>query len=142
MVRALSLTPENIIRALEAGDFYASSGVRLKDVRRAKSKYSVSIDAESGVSYLTRFIGTRKGFNRAHEPVRDLNGEELRVTHRYSAQVGTIFAEISGDNPIYELKGDEIYVRAKVISSKPKANATTPDELEMAWTQPMVTGVK
>lgn len=142
MVRAPSLTPENIIRALEAGDFYASSGVRLKDVQREKVKYFLSIDAEPGVSYLTRFIGTRKGFNNASEPVRATNGDELRVTHRYSSQVGTILAEVSGNNPSYQLNGDEIYVRAKVISSKLKTNGTTSNELEMAWTQPLVTGVK
>ena len=133
MVRAPSLTPGNIIRALEAGDFYATSGVRLNDIRREKSKYSVKIEAESGVSYLTRFIGTRKGFNNASEPVRAPNGEALRVTHRYSAEVGTILAEVSGNDPTYQLKGDEIYVRAKVVSSKPKTNAATKDELEMAW---------
>ena len=32
-VRARFLTPESLIRSIEAGDFYASSGVKLKDVR-------------------------------------------------------------------------------------------------------------
>jgi len=40
------------------------------------------------------------------------------------------------------LKGDEIYVRAKVISSRLKANPSLKDEHEAAWTQPLVTGVK
>jgi hypothetical protein len=33
MVRSEFLTPEHLIRAMKAGDFYASSGVSLKDVR-------------------------------------------------------------------------------------------------------------
>ena len=33
MVRARHLTPESLIRAMKAGDFYASSGVVLRDVR-------------------------------------------------------------------------------------------------------------
>jgi hypothetical protein len=37
------------------------------------------------------------------------------------------------------LKGDELYVRAKVISSKPKANGVRSDEVESAWVQPQVT---
>jgi hypothetical protein len=37
----------------------------------------------------------------------------------------------------YLCKGDELYVRAKVISSKPKENTSMPDEREAAWTQPV-----
>jgi hypothetical protein len=40
------------------------------------------------------------------------------------------------------VKGDEIYVRARVTSSKVKENPYREGEFEMAWTQPLVTGVK
>ena len=33
MVKARQLTPESLIRAIRAGDFYATSGVVLDDVR-------------------------------------------------------------------------------------------------------------
>jgi hypothetical protein len=138
MVRAPALRPETLIQSLEAGDFYASSGVRLRRIEATASSYQVWIDGESGVTYRTVFIGTRRGFDAQHEPVRTPGGEALRVTHRYSSSVGAVLAEMQGLRPRYELQGDELYVRAKVISSKPKAYAHAPDEREVAWTQPLV----
>jgi hypothetical protein len=35
------------------------------------------------------------------------------------------------------LRGDELYVRARVASSRRKANGYLPNEMEMAWTQPV-----
>ena len=55
---------------------------------------------------------------------------------------GSVLAEVKGTRARYEPKGDELYVRAKIISSKLKANATATNEMEMAWTQPIVTGMK
>jgi hypothetical protein len=142
MVRSRYLTPENIIHAMEAGDFYSSSGVQLRDVQRETNRLSLAIAPEAGVTYTTQFIGTRKGFDQSNEPVRTANGEALRVTHRYSASVGEVLTEVRGLSPSYQLKGDEIYVRAKVISSKLKANSYRKGELETAWTQPLVTETK
>jgi hypothetical protein len=141
-VRSAKLTPEDIIKAMEAGEFFASSGVDLKDVRRDKKQYVVEINGEPGVTYTTQFIGTRKGFDRKHEPVRAANGEVLRVTHKYSKDVGEVLAEVKGTTAGYTLKGDEIYVRAKIVSSKAKANGVFDGEVESAWTQPLITGVK
>ena len=140
VVRAPALTATNIIAAMEAGDFYASSGVRLKDVRRGKDRYEIEIEPEEGVTYTTQFIGTRKGFDRTSEPVLDKKGEPLAVTRHYSQDIGAVLAEVEGTNPGYTLKGDEIYVRARIISSKPKANPYAKGEFERAWTQPLVTG--
>lgn len=142
VVRAPRLTAENIVNAMEAGDFYSSTGVRLKEMRRDKSRYSIEIEPDKGVTYRTQFIGTRKGFDPKNEPVRAANGTPLRVTHRYSKDIGEVLAEVSGVSPSYELKGDEIYVRAKIVSSKPKENPYAKGEFEVAWTQPLITGVK
>jgi len=87
-----------------------------------------------------QFIGTRKGFDRASEPVLDKKGEPLTVTRRYSKHIGEVLAEVKGTNPGYPLKGDEIYVRARITSSKLKANPYVKGEFERAWTQPLVTG--
>lgn len=138
VVRAPYLTPEHLIRAMEAGDFYASNGVRLKNVRRGDGELAVEIESEKGVTYKTQFIGTRKGFDRTSEPVRDENGAELRATRRYSKDIGAVLAEVKGPKASYKLRGDEIYVRAKVISSKPKADPCEEGEFEVAWTQPLV----
>lgn len=142
MVQAAFLTPEHIIHAMEAGNLYASSGVRLNSVVRTKEKLAIEIEPEPGVTYRTQFIGTRTGFDSKNEPVRNENGEELRVTRRYSRDVGAILDEVTGISPSYQIKGDEIYVRAKIISSKSKVNAVVKGEPECAWTQPAVTGVK
>jgi hypothetical protein len=142
MVRATALTPEALIAALEAGDFYASTGVILKEVQRTKNRLQIEIATEPGVTYTTQFIGTRKGYDARSEPVRDPDGKELHTSRRYSPELGTVLAEVKGAKASYKLKGDEIYVRAKVISSKPKVNHSYKDELEVAWTQPLVPSAK
>ena len=136
MVRAEKLTPESLVHAMEAGDFYGSSGVVLKDVRREGTKLTVEIQAEAGVTYRTAFIGTKKDFDRTNEPIRANSGTPLRVTHRYSDDVGKVFAEIEGPVATYEFKGDELYVRAKVISTRPMPNPYRAGETGAAWVQP------
>ena len=138
MVRAEQLTPAALIAALEKGDFYASSGVRLKEVISAKDRLSLQIEPDEGVTYTTQFIGTRKGYDPTSEPVLGAEGQPVLTTRRYSKDIGTVLAEVKGLSPSYTLKGDEIYVRAKVISSKPKPNPTEPGDVECAWVQPVV----
>lgn len=138
MVRAPFLTPEHLIRALEAGDFYASSGIVLKDLKRAGDTLAIEVEPETGVSYTTQFIGTRRGFDQTNEPRRNAAGEAMRVTHRYSDEVGEVLAEVRGTSASYALKGDELYVRAKIISTKTKANPYVEGEVEVAWTQPLI----
>ncbi len=137
MVKAAKLTVEDLIAALEAGDFYASSGVILKDIKREKDRISLEIEAEPGVTYTTEFIGTRHGYNSKSEPVLDENGTPLRVTRRYSEDVGALLAKVEGTSASYTFKGDEIYVRARVTSSKPKTDAVHEGEVEKAWVQPV-----
>ena len=140
MVRAKHLTAESIIKAMEAGDFYASSGVTLSDVLREKNQLSVMIKAEPGVTYRTQFIGTRKGASLASEviPPPAEQGQRTLPHRRYSKDVGAVLSEVTGPRASYTLRGDEIYVRAKVISSKPKVNGSVEQEFETAWTQPLV----
>jgi len=138
VVRARRLTPESLITAMEAGDFYASNGVELTDIRQVDGKLAIDIVPQPGVTYKTQFIGTRKGYDSKSEPVLDDKQQPLPVTRRYSADVGQVLAEVEGANPSYTLKGDELYVRAKVVSSKPKENYYRKGEFEMAWVQPIV----
>ncbi len=136
MVRATALTPATLIAAMEAGDFYATTGVTLKDVRFDGQQLSIQIASERGVSYRTQFIGTRHGYSREHEPVMDAKGKPLRVTQRYSDDIGSVLAEVEGIAPSYQFAGDEIYVRAKMISTKPQRNPYKKGDVEVAWTQP------
>jgi hypothetical protein len=142
MVRSAELTPAALIAAMEAGDFYSSSGVTLNEVRRSAKELAVEIAAEPGVTYTTEFIGTRKGYDGKSEPQRTPKGDAVRVTHRYSADIGKVLATVKGAKASYTLKGDELYVRARVTSSKLKENPYREGEFEQAWVQPVVTGVK
>jgi hypothetical protein len=142
MVRATHLTPASIIRAMEAGDFYASSGVTLADVRREPKELAVRVAEEPGVTYTIQFIGTRRGFDRTSEllnPPADEKPARRTLPHRrYSKDVGVVLAEVKGGAAAYAVKGDELYVRSKIISSKPKQNGSVAGEFETAWTQPLV----
>ncbi len=142
MVRAINLTAESIIAAMEAGDFYASSGVTLADVKREGNTLAVEIQAEPGVTYTTKFIGTRKNFDPTSQlilpPASEKTPRKSLPHRRYSADVGTVLAEVKGTRGSYTLKGDELYVRAKIISSKPKINPGVANEVECAWTQPLM----
>jgi hypothetical protein len=140
MVRAKELGAAAIIEAMEQGDFYASTGVKLKDIQRGTKELRIEIEPEEGVTFTTQFIGTRKGYNPKSEALRDESGNELRVTRRYSADIGAVLAEVKGNTAIYAIRGDEIYVRAKVLSSKLKENPYAEGDFEMAWVQPSVAG--
>lgn len=136
VVRAPELSAPAIIKAMEAGDFYASSGVRLKDVQLQSNTLSIEIEPEDGVTYTTQFIGTRKDFDRTSSPGVSLVGKP--VTRQYSADIGEVFAVRRGISAQYTMTGDELYIRAKVVSSKLKDNPHAPGEKETAWTQPVL----
>lgn len=137
MVRAEKLTAEAIVAALEAGDFYATSGVRLKDIQEDAEGLTITIDTEQGVDYTTTFIGTRRGYDAGSEPVVGADGQHLPVTRRYSDDIGETLAVVKGAVGRYDFAGDEIYVRARVTSSKLKANSFLEGDMETAWTQPV-----
>lgn len=68
----------------------------------------------------------------------DAEGKEIRTTRRYSAEIGAVLAEVEGTTAQYPLRGDEIYVRAKVIASRKNDKSHVPAECESAWVQPIV----
>jgi hypothetical protein len=115
MVRADTLTPAALTAALARGDFYASTGVTLLDVRSDGAQLTVEIDAEPGVEYTTEFVGTRRG-----------------------GGAGEVLATVRGPLATYRLRGDELYVRARVTSSRLKPNGYAPGERERAWTEPTI----
>lgn len=137
MVRAGELSADTLVRSIEAGNFYASSGVSLKSVRLVDHHLRIEIDGPSDVQYTTEFIGTPIKYDRKNDAVKDKNGKEIAATRRYSADVGQVFARVSGSSPTYQLTGQELYVRAVVTSSKPHPNASYDAQREQAWTQPV-----
>jgi hypothetical protein len=141
MVRARALTPDALIAAMEQGDFYGSSGVTLEEIVRADASLSLRIAAEEGVEYKTAFIGTRKGYDRSAQLVpASEGGAPAPIRFRYSDEIGRVLAEVEGPSPSYTFQGDELYVRAKVVSTKLKANPYREGEREAAWVQPVVLG--
>lgn len=121
MVRAPELTAEAILAALQSGDFYASSGVTLRDIRSDSRGLTVEIDAEPSVAYRTTFIGTRR-------------------TEDGAGPIGEVLAESTGHTASYTLSGDELYVRARVVSSRPHPNPYQEGDVETAWVQPVIPG--
>lgn len=138
MVRAAHLTPESIVKALEAGDFYSSTGVTLDEVTRDGNTLRLVIRTEPGVTYRTEFVATMKDARLDATPVRDRNGNELPVTAVYSPDIGKVVATSDDPRPTYTFSGKELYVRAKVTSSKPHPNPYARGDVEVAWTQPVV----
>jgi hypothetical protein len=139
MVRAEKLEPNAIVEAMQRGDFYASSGVTLKEVRFDKDSKTLRIEiaAEEGVTYTTQFLGTRKGYDRAVEKVPTPEGDNVPFRLRYSKDVGAVLASSDSLMPSYTLKGDELYVRAVITSSATPKNPIEPGQKTKAWTQPV-----
>lgn len=139
MVRSEKLEADVLVRALQAGDFYSSTGVILRTMHRGERSLSFEIDAEPGVTYTTRFIGTRKGFDRSSTPLVDDAGNPLpRASRHYSQEIGIVLAETTELTPMYTLGPDDLYVRAVVVSDKLQPNPFRVGDVEMAWLQPVI----
>ncbi len=98
-VRAADLTPAAVIDALKRGDFYASTGVELSDVRYDGRTLTVAVKDERASKYRIQFIGSG----------------------------GRVLEEAIASPATYAIKGNEGYVRTKIIESNGK----------LAWTQPV-----
>jgi hypothetical protein len=143
MVRARHLTPESIIRAMRAGDFYASTGVELDDVTfdQQTRKLSLQVRPSGDETFVTRFIGTRKGVNLKGKPRLDKDGRVVETTLDYrntdGPRIGEVVSEVKGTRPAHTLRGDELYVRAIVTSSARTEVYSSEFEFKRAWTQPV-----
>lgn len=98
VVRAEKRDPAAIMNALAFGDFYASTGVEIEDYLVDAKSLSVCVKAKNLARYTIQFIGAG----------------------------GRVLQETSGARASYAIRGDEQYVRAKVIDSNGK----------VAWFQP------
>jgi hypothetical protein len=101
-VRARTLEPREIVEALERGEFYASTGVELAEYDATATGIALKVKAPAWSKYRIQFIG----------PGGRVLSEQTDATARYT------------------FKGDEGYVRAKVIESNGL----------QAWTQPVAVG--
>lgn len=117
-VRADSLEAGALISAMEAGQFYASSGVELNDITFLDNTLSIDIKAEANVTYEISFIGC------------DKDDKETSV-----------LKTVEGTSAAFKLTTANKFVRAKVMSSKLHPNPIEDAIYEMSWTQPVVPAV-
>jgi hypothetical protein len=101
-VRAARLESRALLVALERGDFYSSTGVELQSLTATSTALTVVVKAEPQSKYRIQFIGKQ----------------------------GRLLSEAIASPATYTFKGDESYVRAKVIESNGK----------LAWIQPVPAG--
>ena len=114
MVRANALTPEALIEALEAGEFYASTGVTLDNVSFQNHNLDVSVKSEPGITYTIEFVGVKKG-----------------------EQTSRVLKKVQGIKASFRLTKKYVFVRARIISSKKKESPFQDNDVEMAWIQPV-----
>ncbi|MBL9115902.1 MAG: hypothetical protein JNJ83_12920 [Verrucomicrobiaceae bacterium] len=138
VVRAEKLEATALVNAMYAGDFYASSGVSIDDVAFKDGKLNIRIKGEPGVQYTTVIRGTPKGYDSTTEPVTMPGKDPQPTRKRYSKDIGTTFATVTGTEVSYTPTGKELFFRAVITSTKPHPNPTYKGQTEMAWTQPIV----
>jgi hypothetical protein len=102
VVRAARLESRAILEALDRGDFYASTGVELAEYQATATGVSLAVRANTWSKYRVQFIGRE----------------------------GRVLSEVTAPSASYPFKGDEGYVRAKVLESNG----------QVAWTQPVPVG--
>jgi hypothetical protein len=102
VVRASDLTPASILNSIRRGNFYASTGVELTDYQASPKQIVITVKEDKGSKYTIQFIG----------------------------RGGRTLSELTSSPATYTIKGDEGYVRARVLESNGK----------IAWTQPVMLG--
>ena len=118
MVQAEERSAGAIIRAMNLGRFYSSTGVSLKDGQFDGETMRVWIEGDQGVRYTTRFVGTRR-------------------TPKGSMQPSEIFLSTEANPAVFTFEGDELYVRAKITSDRLHPNPYKAGDKEAAWVQPV-----
>ncbi len=137
MVLADELSPHALIAALEAGQFYSSSGVSLKTVVATTAAYKIEVEPEEGIEYRIEFVGTRQGYDPESRPVVDKDGNEIRATRIYSDEIGQVLKSVDGTSAEYAFDAKDLYVRARVTSTQKHPNPSEVGEFERAWAQPV-----
>ena len=115
MVRCQVLSPDSIIQAMINGDCYGSTGVTIKELAIDDKGIHLEIEQAPGVDHVIHFIGTRLD----------------------SSECGQILQSVQGSKADYRFMGDELYVRARVESSRLHPQPHDPGEVQKAWTQPI-----
>ncbi|MDQ3806422.1 MAG: CehA/McbA family metallohydrolase, partial [Acidobacteriota bacterium] len=108
VVRATSLTPAAIVGALERGDFYASTGVKLRDLQITNA----------GITITTEETSSDCG---------DFGPCLQNPTVEFIGRHGRVLMTTTASPAHYRFAGDELYVRARITDPFGRT----------AWTQPV-----
>ncbi|MDO4629577.1 MAG: hypothetical protein Q4C70_10370, partial [Planctomycetia bacterium] len=153
MVLAEELSVRALMRAFYSGNFYASTGLTLECVRfDAETKtLSVAVEPEDEYKYTIQFIGTRRGFDEQVQRVIEHQAEgeippwllqsgfrPKRELPIYSDEIGEVFQETRGVRASYQLKSEDLYVRAKIFTQKATQTENEHPSTPIAWTQPIL----
>ncbi len=100
VVRAPRLTPTDILKSLDAGDFYASTGVDLEDYQSSGQEITLRVRAQTRyqTKYRVQFIGDG----------------------------GRVLQDTTATTATYKIRGNEKYVRARIADSNGKRAWTQP----------------
>ena len=133
MVRCRYLTPEHVIQAMKRGDFYSSSGVKLKSLEfdRLKKELRVEVEPQTGVNYETHFIVVDRPSPESIDdsiPIQDLSLDSMPKAYVKTKQSGT--------SATFQINDSYLYVRAVVFSDRSPTDPVWQEQLEQAWTQP------
>ena len=116
MVKADALTASSIIEAMEKGDFYASTGVTLKNIEIGADSLKLEIDSEPETNYEIQLIG------------RDITSKKSQIIEK-----------VNGTKVRFALPEGYGFIRAKIVSDQTNQNFFDETEYEKAWTRPIVT---
>jgi hypothetical protein len=104
MVRADTLTAPAILGAIRRGDFYASTGVAIRDLVASQTELRLAMDMKTT--------------------------DDIRFTTEFVGRGGRVLATVRGQEATYRVRGNEGYVRARVVDSNGRR----------AWTQAVFIG--
>lgn len=139
MVRAKELKADLLMDAMKAGDFYASSGVTLREVSfdAKEGLLRIVIEPDGDAKFTTEIIGTEEGYDESVEEIPPPERFPRAVRYKYSEDVGKVLATVEGTEVEYRLTGKELYVRATVTSSERHGNPSFEGQKKQAWVQPV-----
>ncbi|HRA86924.1 MAG TPA: twin-arginine translocation signal domain-containing protein [Planctomycetaceae bacterium] len=137
VVRAASLSVNDLLEAIRTGDFYASNGLDFQDIQFDGKTLSVKLDVREEGRYRIQFIGTKRDYDPSSRVVEVEEGPRCpaRKFEVFSDTIGVVLDTVEGPEGSYTLKSDDLYIRAKVVKV---AEDLQPDwqSHPAAWTQP------
>ena len=114
MVNTDTLHATNLIDAMEKGNFYASTGVVLKEITFQHNLLKIEVTQEQETTYEIQFIGV------------DAESRQAKILKR-----------VNGNKAEFKLTDTLLFVRANIISNRTNKNFFDETEFQKAWTQPV-----